>query len=337
MSFAAALEDAGEHRHALLGNGFSIACRNDIFTYGSLLERADFRDVPYAPQLFEALGTTDFEVVIQTLVQASRAAAVYPGTDPALIHRLAHDADRLKTILVNAIARNHPDLPNEIDDEEYRCCRAFLSNFKHIYTLNYDLLLYWALMHNEEGEWIECDDGFRNPIDEFGTDYVSWEEHHSSNIHYLHGALHLFDAGHQLRKYTWSRTNVPLMTQIRQALDSDMYPLFVAEGTSKAKLNKINHSAYLHKALRSFEGTCRTRNAAFFIFGHSLAENDEHILRLIERGSFPKLYVSLFGDPALPGNQAIMRRARKMADRRHEKRPLSVNFFDAASACVWRA
>jgi hypothetical protein len=33
------------------------------------------------------------------------------------------------------------------------------------------------------------------------------------------------------------------MVQIREALDKDMYPLFVAEGSSKAKLNKINHSA----------------------------------------------------------------------------------------------
>lgn len=142
MSFAAALEDAGEHRHALLGNGFSIACRSNIFTYGSLLERADFRDVPYARRLFETLGTTDFEVVIQTLVQASRVTSVYPHADPSLISQLARDADALKTVLVKAIAQNHPDLHNEIDNEEYRRCRAFLSNFKHIYTLNYDLLLY---------------------------------------------------------------------------------------------------------------------------------------------------------------------------------------------------
>jgi hypothetical protein len=155
MSFAAALEDAGEHRHALLGNGFSIACRSNIFTYGSLLERADFRDVPYARRLFETLGTTDFEVVIQTLVQASRVTSVYPHADPSLISQLARDADALKTVLVKAIAQNHPDLHNEIDNEEYRRCRAFLSNFKHIYTLNYDLLLYWALMHNDEGEWID--------------------------------------------------------------------------------------------------------------------------------------------------------------------------------------
>ena len=30
------------HVHALLGNGFSRACRDDIFSYGALFDRADF-------------------------------------------------------------------------------------------------------------------------------------------------------------------------------------------------------------------------------------------------------------------------------------------------------
>ena len=44
-------------RHVLLGNGFSIACRPDIFLYGKLYEQADFtRLSPTAKKAFEALG-----------------------------------------------------------------------------------------------------------------------------------------------------------------------------------------------------------------------------------------------------------------------------------------
>jgi len=44
LTFKEALNDSAKHsnRHLLLGNGFSIACKPDIFQYGKLFERADF-------------------------------------------------------------------------------------------------------------------------------------------------------------------------------------------------------------------------------------------------------------------------------------------------------
>lgn len=41
-----------------LGNGFSRACRNDLFAYDALFDRARDRLSPSAKQAFEALGTT---------------------------------------------------------------------------------------------------------------------------------------------------------------------------------------------------------------------------------------------------------------------------------------
>jgi len=54
-------------RHLLLGNGFSIALKPDIFTYGSLYDNADFSAAPHIPKIFDALKTRDFEVVIRSL------------------------------------------------------------------------------------------------------------------------------------------------------------------------------------------------------------------------------------------------------------------------------
>ena len=65
------------------------------------------------------------------------------------------------------------------------------------------------------------------------------ELRHGQNIHYLHGALHLFDAGHQLQKYTWVNTGNALVDQATEALKNDLFPVFVAEGDSKSKLTKI--------------------------------------------------------------------------------------------------
>ena len=338
ISFAQALEAAPAKKHLLLGNGFSIALRPDIFSYESLFKRADFKDVPRAADLFKALNTHDFEAVIRVLVSAAKLLQVY-GAPAALIEQFKKDAAALKSILVTAIGKNHPDRPFDVKPEQYAACRDFLAHFHHIYTLNYDILLYWALMQTEVDKLdLRPDDGFRHPEEEEDATYVSWIEAHSPTIYFLHGALHLFDDGSQIIKYTWSKTDIPLLDQIRDALEAERYPLFVAEGQSKEKLTKILHNAYLHKALRSFQSICTQRNAAMFIYGHSLSSNDNHVLRQISRESIGQLYVSLYGDPGNQNNKAIIAAAEGIVAQRQGRRkapPLTVTFFAAESAHVW--
>ena len=337
LTFQQAIDEAQQYnkRHALLGNGFSISCRPDIFVYGKLFERADFSDLsPSAKLAFEALDTQDFEKVIKVLRDASEVLTAYKGAKTKLIQQLQEDADGLREVLVHAISSSHPDWPGDISDAEYACCRTFLANFNNVYTLNYDLLLYWAVMHDEDGKKIKSDDGFRTPEDDFDSEYVVWESEtsRSQNIWYLHGALHVFDAGTEIQKYTWVNTGQRLIEQIRDALDRDYFPLFVAEGTSGEKLDRIMHSEYLAKGKRSFSSI----QGALFIHGHSLAENDEHFLKVIEKGKVKHLYVGLFGDENSESNNAIKRRASRMIQNRAKSKPLKVSFYDSESAHVWK-
>jgi hypothetical protein len=338
MSFADAISHSRSKskRHVLLGNGFSIACRPDIFVYGKLFEQADFsRLSPSARSAFAALGTQDFERVIRALRDAGSLAAIYSTqTDVAVAMR--NDADGLRDVLVNTIAASHPERPSDISDDEYESCRKFLSNFDTVYTLNYDLLLYWAQMHVNEGANPSSDDGFRKSEDDFDASYVVWESHqsHEQNTWFLHGALHVFDSGIEVRKFTWVNTGVRLIEQIRDALKRDYYPLFVSEGSSDEKLLRIKHSDYLAKAYRSFSEI----TGCLFVYGHSLAENDEHYLKRIERGKLTRLYIGIYGDPNSPGNKAIVRRANAMPLARvgNKARPLDLFFYDASTAKVWR-
>jgi hypothetical protein len=125
---------------------------------------------------------------------------------------------------------------------------------------------------------------------------------------------------------------VPLVDQIRDALNEGLYPRVVTEGTSEEKLAAILHSAYLHKALRSL-ASCK---GALFIHGHSLADNDAHILSAIIEGGYGALYVSLHGDPDDASNEVIRHRAEALALRRPPSKPLAVSFYDSATAHVWR-
>lgn len=259
--------------------------------------------------------------------------SVYEGAPSKIVEQMQKDADGLRELLVQTIASSHPEWPASISDEEYAACRAFLTNFNTTYTLNYDLLLYWAQMHTEVGEPPASDDGFRKPEDNYEAAYVTWEpgQSHDQNMWFLHGALHVFDAGTEIQKYTWVNTGVRLIEQIRDALNRDYFPLFVAEGTSAEKVEKIRHSDYLAKAYRSFSEI----KGALFIYGHSLAENDEHYLKRIERGKVSRLYVGIYGDPESPQNKAIITRANKMPLARKKSPQLQVHFYDAESAQVW--
>jgi hypothetical protein len=251
-----------------------------------------------------------------------------------LVSAIQHDADGLREVLVQAIAGSHPARPSDIPDSEYESCRRFLAPFERIYTVNYDLLMYWTQMHEPSEVRLYHDDGFRKPEDDTNAAYVTWDSSGGSSqtTFYLHGGLHLVDTGIEIRKLTWTNTGIALIDQIQAALNDNLYPLFVSEGSSREKLTRIKHSDYLARSLRSL----REIQGALFIYGLSLADNDEHVLKQIERGKVSHLFASLHGDARSPTNQLIMRRAKQLSARRARARPLSVAFYDAESAHVWR-
>jgi uncharacterized protein DUF4917 len=333
LSFDQALAQSEGKKHLLLGNGFSRACRDEIFAYEALFQRADFSALSQtARESFNSLHTTDFEIVMRALRTAEALVHLYePGND-SLAANLHNDAEGLRDVLAAAISQNHPERPGDIPAPSYESCRRFLQHFDSIYTLNYDLLLYWALMQTELEPDVEFDDGFRTP-DDGEAEYVTWEieKTYAQTIFYLHGALHLYDAGAELQKYTWCNTQVALIEQIRAALAAELYPLIVAEGTSRDKLDRILHSSYLGRGYRSFSSI----GGSLFVYGHAMSENDDHWYRLLEKGKLRRLFVGVFGDPNSAGNRTLITRGLRLRELRPAKKPLEVMFFDSASANVW--
>jgi hypothetical protein len=131
ISFDEAIADSERFskRHLLLGNGFSIACRADIFHYGSLFAQADFSQVPEVAAVFDALDTQDFEAAIRALENTARIVPAYVPKGTTAIARMQEHAVALKKILVQTIARNHPNIPPDIPDEKFWACRRFLAHF----------------------------------------------------------------------------------------------------------------------------------------------------------------------------------------------------------------
>lgn len=337
MTFQEALAGAGEKRHLLLGNGFSIALKPDIFSYSNLFDECIKQKSisKQAMKVFKKFNTRDFEIVIKALNDTSNVLRAYKK-DNALDAKLTRDAKAIKEALVKLLSSKHPENPSQINDSQYIACAKFLSGFNIIYTLNYDLLLYWVIMKALETIPHRYDDGFRN---EEGEDYVVWSPDKSSqqNVYYLHGALHLFDAGAETKKFTWKRTGITLLNQVKEQLENNSFPLFVAEGISTEKMTRVMHSAYLGRGLRSLVKV----RGSLFVYGHSLAENDSHYLGLLAKNKVKKLFISLFNDGSpkqRKTNDVIRQRAEAIATARIQLKkddPIEVYYYDAASAKVW--
>ena len=322
-------------RHLLLGNGFSINFDPARFTYGALLAKAYADNLvgPIAQGLFTRLDTQDFETVIRRLDDAAASLEIIDaGKYASEIAALQSEATNLKEALAQVLAGLHPERPYDIPEASYQCVRAFIDTFDSIYTANYDLLLYWALMQDIAGSAKRrSDDGFRDPG--YEADYVLWDylNPYSQSVHYLHGALHLYRGDDGLKKLTWSRTEEPLIDQIRAQLAADFYPLYVAEGTSLEKLQQIHTSDYLSKAHRSLAAI----TGGLLVYGLSFSENDGHIIDAIRRSRIERMAVGLHGSPLSAGNQATIMAVGALQASRARTKPLDVRFFDSATVRLW--
>ena len=99
-------------------------------------------------------------------------------------------------------------------------------------------------------------------------------------------------------------------------------------------MRHIQHSAFLSRGYRSFSQI----GGSLFIYGHSLAGSDEHILKRIEKGKVRNVYVSIFGNPKSKDNQRVITRALAMIAARESsgrRNGLKVQFYDAGSPNVW--
>ncbi len=341
MTFDEALESANKlgklyseysDKNILLGNGFSIACCKEIFTYKTLFEGAKFsKEVNNVFQIFK---TFDFEKIINKIIDTSKIIDIYDEKN-SYAELLKNEAEKIKEELVNVISRKHPNHQHEITDSKYLSAYRFLSNFSNIYTLNYDMLLYWTIMLQERNQDLlklfkinerEYKDNFgRN----HNTGELYWYKYNKAqNIFYLHGALHLFDNGSEIIKAE-TTDDENLMDIIRTQLNIEHYPLIVTEGTSEEKLNKISHNRYLQNAIEQL----RYIKGCLFIYGHSLDDNDKHIINVINKNkNLKQIFISVY-DPKNNFENIQQKAISLFIDDIQE--PKELFYYDAESAHVW--
>jgi hypothetical protein len=273
----------------LLGNGFSISIKQS-FSYPSLFEK--YRELVEDPfnhvagevgrevyheedlLLFEKLDTRNFETVLKFLRDSGQLGEQYGRIQNALI----------KTILIV-----HPQYKSEIVVPPMRKIAELFRRFSNIFTTNYDLIPYWVMAEDFSlfGD-LFVRDTFRPHMLHYPND--------RSIVFYLHGALHLFgDRDGAIRKV--KRSEQKSVYEILTSMtDKGDHPLFVSEGESIQKLAAIKSSEYLSFSL----DTLAKLDGSLTVMGHSLSENDQHIIDAINDSSIKLLLIGVHGGQGNP-------------------------------------
>ncbi|MDB2210891.1 DUF4917 family protein [Mycobacteroides abscessus] len=314
----------------LLGNGFSQAY-SAKFAYRRLRDVTEMEELSVAKDsLFAHVGSDDFETVIDHLQRSARLVDLYSPKSVELRKSLENDARVVKRGLVDALTAVHPSLASEIEVEQYRSARAFLTNFKRIFTVNYDLLLYWAINQKSLEFTVQQRDGF-NRVDGI----LTWQlpdDSAAMEIFYLHGAMHLYIQDRKARKLEYRNGN--LIDQLRLNLQNRKYPLVVTEGSREDKEARISRSAYLrycHRRLRRLTGV-------LFVHGWALSDNDGHMLEALtmKENRVDSIFVGLHGQDSDARDAVIMKSHALVRQRNaNSERPLNLHFYDSASSRVW--
>jgi hypothetical protein len=264
----------------LVGNGASRAVA-DSFAYTSLYDKASSNTITHPliqneRNIFHALDTRNFEQVLSALSTAKIVNTAFGQP----ITALEQSYERIRLSLVEAVHAIH--VPHsQIPEETHAQIRSALLEYDFVYSTNYDLLIYWAIMQDPAGF---RDYFFSGSIFDVGNTEV-W--HKSTKILFLHGGLHLYRTrvGQTLKRTAGLYGNLlddfatPISDQ-EQAV-----PLFVTEGSSSDKLRSIYTSDYL-----SFGYTQLSRHAGpLVIFGHGLDDQFDRHLTVAIRGSSIKV------------------------------------------------
>jgi hypothetical protein len=165
---------------------------------------------------------------------------------------------------------------DKVPQETLLQIRSAIQDFEFVFSTNYDLLLYWAIMAGNARE--EFKDYFWGENQEFDlTDtQISGRV---TRVLYLHRGLHLYRlrSGASIKRI--AEPGKSLLDSFGVPFRDDATPLFITEGSSEDKLASIRRSNYLSFVYTLFS----QHRGSTVVFGHSLSNTDSHLVDAMKR------------------------------------------------------
>ena len=318
----------------ILGNGASMAVSSS-FSYTNLFGKACNDSIlnQTSKNLFETLQTTDFELVMNKLRQAYIINEVLQlDSDNVALHTY----DNIRQSLIKTIKEIHVQYADAIFQIDN--IRKFLEKFKTVISLNYDLLIYWAIMASNDRKPYKMKDCFTNHIDGnlgFEYDIEKLREPYNGGpdptlVFYPHGNLILASNENNDELKIRINNNTNLFDAIGEKWKQKYVPLFVSEGSSEQKLKAIRRSTYLNFV---YENVLSRLEPTVIIYGWKLAEQEQHLIKKIfSNNKISNVYISMY----LGSNPEPIDEQKRIASMlKRENRTMNIKFFDAASKNCW--
>ncbi|NMG16699.1 DUF4917 family protein [Aromatoleum bremense] len=310
----------------LLGNGASISI-SPSFSYASLLQHAAEQHLlpEDAQRLFEFFQTNDFELVLRIVWQASNVNRSLQIPD-----QRTHAAYvSLRDCLIQTVRDIHPE--HDQVSAHLPSIYRFLKRFRTVISLNYDLVVYWAMTHGLD---IDDQHAFKDCFVGGGAFDDDWQrfrqpirgDRSTTLVFYAHGSLVLCRNPVEQELKVHSR-DAGLLEAILQLWQSErVVPLFVSEGTWQQKVASIQNSYYLSTVYRE---VLKSQRDTLVIYGWGFADQDIHLLQRMRDTGINRVAVSVFR-----GDQAYCNRVFQMI---HDTlgAHVEVEFFDSESPGCW--
>ncbi|MCC8351893.1 DUF4917 family protein [Bacillus sp. AF23] len=272
----------------LTGNGFSIEF-NDNFKYGGLLDYLNHEHKldDIEQELFKSFNTTNFEFVLNSLLTAIKINETYKIENKDLWKSY----ETIKQHLIYAVKGIHPERYSLNIKKLAWSFNIFKSN---IFTTNYDLLSYWALLEVKRSKGENNTGDFflgRRPENlTFQPDYFA---EHQFKLYYLHGGLHFFESNGDIIKIRPDKYKI--LDTITNEYDKGNFPLYVSEGTYENKLAQIKRNRYLNFCYDKLLKTCK----GITLFGQSLQPKyDQHLIDAIKSSNVKYIAFGVYETPA---------------------------------------
>jgi hypothetical protein len=306
----------------LLGNGASVAVHNG-FHYASLFDAARVHGhlTEEVTAVFTAFDEDDFELVLRRLWQAklvNQALAIPAGQVEAAYNQV-------RTALIATVRDVHVTYDNALP--HLRPIFEFMSRFKTVVSLNYDLIVYWAAMYsrNWKPNWFKDCFNAGTFVEDWKRFRTPWGQAAGSTLcFYPHGNLALTRTRGEIESKITAGGAALLDSILNEWANGDVVPLFVCEGTSLHKKDSIHSSSYLQRVYRE---VVPDLGASLVIYGWGIGQQELHLLEQIRRARCQRVAVSVCGD-----DQAY---AQRVEEQLHAIGIADVRFFDSLSPGCW--
>ena len=316
-----------------MGRGSSIAI-DDIYKYSSLYDKA-FNNNENVNKIFKEYDTKDFELILDRLYQAGKINTILEINDSD--NEIKNNYNLIKNSLIKVIRENHinySDVYNYLDN-----IIIFLKNFNKVFSLNYDLIIYWSILkgNDEEKYGNYFKDCFVSSY--FDDDWIRFQEPYGADgstlIFYPHGNLILARDENDSEIKINKESSYKLLEQIFTKWDKSNYrPLFVSEGNSEQKLQAIKRSSYLNIVYYNILNNIESN---LCIYGWSLADNDNHLIEKIFKDNFiSNVAISIYkGDRDSRDLKNEMRNIKTKIKNYTRNTGINIYFYNSQSDDCW--